>query len=367
MAHPKDRTVQVKIIEFMKKSAIKTRAAGILISVSLLGSCSERGSLDFAPLIEGATVQTVWVANFRSTIQADARSAPPRPKAPFFEAIDVSIPPAHEVGKIEWPDGEPDASTDFVTVENRSFENQPSFAQKVAQADTSGRNETLLFVHGYNTRHAEAVYQMAQFAHDFDVPTPAVLFSWPSAGVTAGYVYDRDSALIARDHLEALLIQLSKGNRKIVLVGHSMGSYLIMETLRQAALKKSLDVAAEIDALVLMAPDIDGELFRSQVAGMGKLPDPFILMVAEQDRALRISSLLTGRRPRLGAQTDRTVVGDLPISIVDVSDLSDGKNFEHKIVTTSPAAIAIIRKLSQKAPPGEAHIGELTVLSDLEP
>ncbi|MEL6313567.1 MAG: hypothetical protein AAFQ60_05910, partial [Pseudomonadota bacterium] len=92
-------------------------------------------------------MQTVWVANFRSTIQADARSAPPRPKAPFFEAIDVSIPSAHEVGKIEWPDGEPDASTDFVTVENRSFENQPSFAQKVAQADTSGRNETLLFVH----------------------------------------------------------------------------------------------------------------------------------------------------------------------------------------------------------------------------
>ena len=193
-----------------------------------------------------------------------------------------------------------------------------------------------------------------------------MLFSWPSAGVTAGYVYDRDSALIARDHLESLLLELSKGNRKIILAGHSMGSYLIMETLRQAALKRSFDIAAEIDALVLMAPDIDGELFRSQVGELGQLPDPFILMVAKQDRALRISSLLTGRRPRLGAQTDRSVVGDLPISVVDVSDFSDGSNFDHKIVTTSPEAIAIIRRLSKEAAPGDAAVGALTVLSDLE-
>ena len=286
--------------------------------------------------------------------------------APVFEAIDVSVPPVHEVGKIEWPEGTPDANTDFVSVKNRAIGGQSSFVQQVARADRSGRQETLVFVHGYNTRHAEAVYQVSQFAHDFEVPTPAVLFSWPSAGVTAGYVYDRDSALIARDHLESLLIELSRGNRKIVLVGHSMGSYLIMETLRQATLKRSFNVAAEIDALVLMAPDIDGELFRSQVDEMGQLPDPFILMVAKQDRALRISSLLTGRRPRLGAQTDRSVVGDLPISVVDVSNFSDGSNFDHKIVTTSPEAIAIIRRLSEKAPPGDAKVGDLTVLSDLD-
>ena len=90
-------------------------------------------------------------------------------------------------------------------------------------------------------------------------------------------------------------------------------------------------------------------------------------MVAKQDRALRISSLLTGRRPRLGAQTDRSVVGDLPISVVDVSDLAVGGNFDHKIVTTSPAAIAIIKQLSQAAPPGDAHLGSLVVLSQIAP
>ncbi|MEM6891516.1 MAG: alpha/beta fold hydrolase [Pseudomonadota bacterium] len=350
----------------MKKYTTFPRMTGPVLLAFFLTACAERGELSYAPTVEGATLQTVWVANFRSDVQADSKSAPPRPKAPVYEAIDVSIPPTHEVGNIEWPEGIPNAKTDFVSVENRAIDGQSGFARQVARADLSGRNETLLFVHGYNTRHAEAVYQVAQFAHDFDVPTPAVLFSWPSAGVTAGYVYDRDSALIARDHLEDLMIQLSKGNRKIILVGHSMGSYLIMETLRQAALKRSFNAAAEIDALVLMAPDIDGELFRSQVDELDQLPDPFILMVAKQDRALRISSLLTGRRPRLGAQTDRSVVGDLPISVVDVSDFSDGNNFDHKIVTTSPEAIALIRRLSQEAPPGEADVGDLTILSDLE-
>ncbi|MEL6171882.1 MAG: hypothetical protein AAFR02_07695, partial [Pseudomonadota bacterium] len=60
-----------------------------------------------------------------------------------------------------------------------------------------------------------------------------------------------------------------------------------------------------------------------------------------------------------------SVVGDLPISVVDVSDLAAGGNFDHKIVTTSPSAIAIIKELSKKAPPGEAHIGSLVVLSQI--
>lgn len=319
---------------------------------------------DASPL---ATTHTIWIANYRSEDQADSRSAPPRPDDMEYEALDVSIPPTHKTGEIEWPSGEPDANTDFVVVGERRFSSGTSFANDVARSDTSRRDETFVFVHGYNTRHAEAVYQIAQFVHDFGVPTPPVLFSWPSAGVNAGYVYDRDSALLARDKLEELLISLSRGSRKIILVGHSMGSYLIMETLRQIDFKDSLNIAREIDALVLMAPDIDGELFRSQADSIPDLPQPFILMVAEQDQALEISSLLTGRRPRLGAQTDRSVVGDLPISLIDVSDLSTGGEFDHKIATTSPAAIAIIRRLAERVPPGETHVGEMVLLSDLTP
>lgn len=331
----------------------------------VLVGCSERGVLEVAMPNPSATTHTIWVSNFRSDVQADASGAPPRPVALSFEAINVSVPATHAPGKIEWPDGPPDASTDFVSVGQRQFETINSFASDVARSDQGQINETLVFVHGYNTRHAEAVYQLAQFVHDFEIPVAPVLFSWPSAGLTIGYVYDRDSALLARDELESTLVALTRNGRKVVLVGHSMGSYLIMETLRQIALKGSMDIDRDIKSITLMAPDVDGELFREQAMTIGDLPTPFIIMVAKQDGALRISSLLTGRRPRLGAQTDRSIVGDLPITVVDVSDLAVGGEFNHKIATTSPSAIAILRGLTQRGPPGAAPIGALVVLSQL--
>ncbi|MEL6467725.1 MAG: alpha/beta fold hydrolase [Pseudomonadota bacterium] len=331
----------------------------------VLVGCSERGVLEVAMPDPSATTHTIWVSNFRSDVQANASAAPPRPMDLSFEAINVSVPATHAPGQIEWPEGPPDASTDFVTVGQRQFETINSFTSNVARSDQSRLNETLVFVHGYNTRHAEAVYQLAQFVHDFNVPVPPVLFSWPSAGLTIGYVYDRDSALLARDELEATLLAMTRNGRKVVLVGHSMGSYLIMETLRQIALKGSMDIDRDIASITLMAPDVDGELFREQAETIGDLPTPFLIMVAEQDGALRISSLLTGRRPRLGAQTDRSIVGDLPITVVDVSDLATGGAFNHKIATTSPSAIAILRGLAQQGPPGTAPVGALVVLSQL--
>ena len=338
----------------------------LLLATLLTASCAERGTLQFAPADDVGTVRNIWTVNFRSDIQATSQGAPPRPEEVRYQKLDVSIPPTHQIGQIEWPRGEPDTRTDFVTVGQADFETPASFAQAVARSDVNRQNETLVFVHGYNTRHAEAVYQMAQIAEDFAFPMPVVLFSWPSAGVTAGYVYDRDSVLMSRDLLEQTIIDLSRNsNRKVVLMAHSMGSQLVMETLRQIELKGSLDISNNIGGVVLMAPDIDSDVFRAQAQSISKLPQPFILMVAEQDRALRISSLLTGRRPRLGAQTDRSTVGDLPISVIDVSDLTTGKDFEHKITTTSPAAISILRRLSEETPPGEANIGELVVLSEL--
>ena len=337
------------------------------VSMLALAACSDRGEFGFAEADSAATSHRIWIANYRNEEPATRRSAPPRPSEISFESMTVSVPPTHVVGQIEWPDGTPDASSDFVATERAEFKSLKEFSRALARSDQSNLNETLVYVHGYNTRPAEAVYQVTQFVHDFEVPTPAVLFSWPSAGVTVGYIYDRDSALLARDKLEATLVSLTQDGRKVVLIGHSMGSYLIMETLRQMASKGSLDIDQKIDALVLLAPDIDGELFLDQAQAVGDLPDPFVLMVAKQDRALRISSLLTGRRPRLGAQTDRSIVGDLPISVVDVSDLAVGGNFDHKIATTSPAAIAIIRQLSRKSRRGEVSIGAQIVLSQVAP
>ncbi|MGB3244954.1 MAG: alpha/beta fold hydrolase [Sulfitobacter sp.] len=328
-------------------------------------ACAPRGEIQYGKPASNSVIKEIWVTNFRP-IQApeDGQQLPPRPTELQFQMNQVSIPPGHQPGSIEWPRGEVDANKDFVTLSTQSYRDINIFASNVASADMEKTDETVLFVHGYNTTHGEAVYQLAQISHDFELPSPAVLFSWPSAGLGAGYIYDRDSVLIARDQLEQVIMELTRRRgRKVVLVGHSMGNFLIMETLRQIEISRSLDIDAKISALFMIAPDIDGELFRTQALRLKKMPEPSVILAADQDRALRLSALITGRTNRLGSQTDRSTVSDLPISVIDVSDLSKG-GLGHSIPMTSPAAITILKKIGLNTKVSGTRIPPLLDLGD---
>ncbi|MGC1495568.1 MAG: alpha/beta fold hydrolase [Sulfitobacter sp.] len=282
-----------------------------------------------------------------------------------FQKTIVSVPQAHQSGQIEWPKGKPDAATDFVTLSNQPYADMPTFVSQIAKHDQNNTQETMLFVHGFNVRHAEAVYQLAQISHDFEIPSQTVLFSWPSAGVPAGYLYDRDSILIARDQLENVIRALTRqSGRKVTLLGHSMGNLLIMETLRQIEIGGDFDVEKKIGALIMISPDIDGELFYTQASRLKQLPQPAIIIAARQDKALRLSALLTGRTNRLGSQTDRSSVRDLPFTVIDATDLG-GRGPNHDIALTSPAAISVLKNLDQRLLPGENQLPPLIDLGGL--
>ena len=83
----------------------------------------------------------------------------------------------HQPGQIEWPEGLPDAATDFVTVSSDIVGNASDFSEQIARSDRSGQNEVVIFVHGYNVTHGEAIYQLTQIKHDLEISTPTVLFS----------------------------------------------------------------------------------------------------------------------------------------------------------------------------------------------
>lgn len=338
----------------------------VLTVLFALTACATRGVIQYGVPASDGIVHDIWVANFRPTAPPNVgQRSPPRPEQLKFQMDKVSVPQKHQTGIIEWPKGKPDARTDFVTLSTASYHDITEFAAQVARADIADTQNTVLFVHGYNYTHGEAVYQLAQVRHDFEIPSPAVLFSWPSAGKGAGYLYDRDSVLIARDQLEAVIIALTRARgRKVVIMGHSMGNFLIMETLRQIEISGSVDVKAKVAALFMVSPDIDGELFRTQAKRLSALPSPTLIVTAEQDRALRISAFLTGRTNRLGSQTDRAAVGDLPVTVIDASDLGTG-GANHDIGLTSPAAISIFKTLREGTLPGKVTLPPLVSLSDL--
>ena len=129
---------------------------------------------------------------------------------------------------------------------------------------------------------------LTQIVHDSGYPGTPVLFSWASGAKTTDYVYDKESASAARDQLEVTLRMLAQsGARRIDIVAHSMGTWVTMETLRQLAITGDRDLGGKLGDVVLASPDIDVDVFKSQMRRYGKPDKPFILLLSDDDRALQ--------------------------------------------------------------------------------
>jgi len=283
-----------------------------------------------------------------------------RPVQPRHARLTVSIPPTHTLGSIEWHDSPvPDTARHFAVTDIERFPDADEMTQAIAAKDG---DTIFLFVHGYNMTTSEAVYRFAQMAHDFELPQARVAFSWASAGLPPAYVYDRDSVLFARDAFVSLLIDLAEDtDRDINLMAHSMGSVLVMESLRQLRLMGRDDVIDRIDIVTLMSPDIDPDLFRAQARVIGELPQPFVILSSQTDRALRLSSVLAGGRERVGAISSAEDVDGLGITYIDFTNLADGRNMDHMVPVTSPDAIRLLRQMANPETVNQTDFGAFLV------
>ena len=330
-----------------------------LMAMVALAACAPRPTAIRAAPDPAAQVQPVHVATGRRFDRTGPLFGYERaPGLRYFRA-DISVPPTHAPGRIEWPDGPPDAATDFVVTGTEVIGGPGRLVSRMREG-SDGR-ETLLYVHGYNNTLSEAMFRLAQIRTDFDVTMPALLFSWPSAGDPRGYVYDRDSVLFARDDLVALLERLTAGARdRVFVLAHSMGSQLVMEALRQVALSGDRQVLSRLSGVVLMSPDIDPDVFARQAEAIGALPQPFFIFITRADRALTLSGLITGRKPRLGVIDAADEVARPDVQVVDFTDLATGEALNHFVPVTSPAAIAMLNRfLSETDAAASGALGEL--------
>lgn len=228
-----------------------------------------------------------------------------------------------------------DPSKRFVTI-GRRLMSGPRFDAEVSRmAQSAGDAPITVYVHGYNYSYQEAVFRLAQLNADLGVPSVPVLFSWPSDATPVGYLADQDSATYARDDLAQLLSTLAREHPRsdIAVIGHSMGAWLVMESLRQLRINGRAGTGTQpLDRLhvVLAAPDIDMDVFRRQADAVGPLNRPMTVLVSSDDHALAASSRLAGNRTRLGqarlddprllAITRRNKVQVMDISSAPASD-----------------------------------------------
>jgi esterase/lipase superfamily enzyme len=326
------------------------RFAIMAVLMLLLQSCAERGVLTIGTDPDRiGSHETILVATSRGADPVTGRYVGLRAPQEAYALFDVSVPPNRNVGEINWPPegAAPDPSRDFITTRAARLPDPATFRRELG---TALRNKpeadggVVIFVHGFNTNFAEGLYRIAQIDHDLAVKGVIVHYSWPSSASALGYLYDRDSVDFARDGLEDLIQQVkAAGASRITLVAHSMGSYLVMETMRQMAIRNG--GVPEVSSVFLLSPDIDVDLFISQAETVGDLPQPFIIFTSANDRALGASSFVSREGVRLGNLQDPTRLADLDVTLIEVGAYSEGMG--HDTAVTSPEIVDLLNQLTQ--------------------
>ncbi|MEO1744938.1 MAG: alpha/beta fold hydrolase [Pseudomonadota bacterium] len=265
-----------------------------------------------------------------------------------YGEVTVRIPPQRELGDISYPSHRVDPSRDFVASRLDLFASSDALKatveSRLASIPSSDRGVSL-FVHGYNTDFAEGVFLNAQMVHDFRAPGVPIHFSWASAGIPQGYLYDLESANVARDDLAATIrIMEETSANDIILVAHSMGAMVLMEALREIGLEGDRDKLSKISTVVLAAPDIDIDVFEEQLSSLHPRPFPVLVFVSRRDPALRVSSRLRGRAPRVGDGSAIDRLARLGVDVIDLTDIKGSRRDEHTKFASSPFVINMIRQ-----------------------
>ncbi|WP_245706526.1 alpha/beta hydrolase [Ruegeria marina] len=320
----------------------------IFACVALLAGCTDRSFTPVTPeALEIGSPATVFAATTREQEQ-DGSFGPERTERLSLLELTVSIPPDRRPGRLDFGYGQANPEKQFILAGQKVFNRPDAFTARLREElarQPQGNRELTLFIHGFNSTQTETAYRAAQLAHDIEMPGVLMIYSWPSKGHALGYAYDGDSVVFARDGLENVLLRLgASGIDRLTVVAHSMGSFLLMETLRQIDLQQPGWTSRNLDGVVLISPDLDLDIFRSQVTRLKEVPQPFIVMASEKDNVLNLSRRLRGLQSseRLGQISSAALIADLPVTVIDTSRFSDEAESAHFVAATSPTLLAMI-------------------------
>jgi esterase/lipase superfamily enzyme len=298
--------------------------------------------------VEGLTQHRIFITTTREASEVvGAFFSGERAPEIGLASVNVTIPPTHVTGSLERPGRlPPDPRKEFTVVDPAVYSSSAAFVAEVnrelAKRPRSER-KILLFIHGYNNTTSDAILRLGQFVEDTGFQGVPILFTWASAARAPRYVYDLNSALVARSKVAELASILGKTNATTVDVfAHSMGSFLTMEGLVDAEQEGWLGRRNSLDTIMLASPDIDIDLFRTQLA---QLPRPVVermyILVSTDDAALRFSRRIAGGVPRVGAANTEELEG-LGLTVIDLSQIEDSSSGSHSKFAGSPEVVRLI-------------------------
>lgn len=295
-------------------------------------------------------LQPVYFATDRTrnagTLQEASFTDEPTMDMTYGYAI-VSIPKNHDIGNVERPKFrflkfgvEPENDADHFRIKVLTDLGRDAFVNQLK----GGADSILLFIHGYNVSFPDAIFRAAQIAFDANFAGTVLAFSWPSAGSLFKYDKDRESAEFASPHLAQIFRLVSEeiGKKNVYIVAHSMGNQVLVNALQLAASSKA-DMA--ISELVMAAPDVDVNVFRSKADQIRSVAKNITLYASSADKALRASGEKSfGTRLGFVSSTGPNIFPG--IDTIDVTAVGDDMlGLDHSTFASSRAVLEDLGRL----------------------
>ena len=211
----------------------------------------------------------------------------------------------------------------------------------------NGRNDgnIVLYVHGYNIGFEKSCTRASIFQRNLDIHDRLILFSWPADGNVMNYTLDEADLTWSVHYIEKLLSELIRryGAGRIDVVGHSLGGRGVVNAISRMS-RNSPDPL--INELVLVAPDMDAQVFGQLLPEIKPLVRRITLYASENDHALRASQEVHGY-PRLGQ--GGTMLSVYPgVETIDVTDLGQRVASGHLYHLFNPTVSSDIMRLLNK-------------------
>ncbi len=297
--------------------------------------------------VAGASTHKIFLASTRqATETVGALYSAARAPELGLASVLVSIPPSHVAGELKRPARlPPDPRTEYAIIEPTIYSSADSFVMAMNSelaTRAPGKRDILFFVHGYNNTTSDALLRLGQFVEDSGFEGVAVLFDWASAAQITRYVYDLNSAMIARREVKTIGQILARTNAEgYDVFAHSMGGFLIMEAIRDQSARGTFNSSGRLQNVILASPDIDIDLFRVQLEESNVDLENFFVLLSADDSALRTSRRIAGGVPRVGA-ADAETLAALGVIAIDLTAIDDSTSGSHSKFAGSPEVVQLL-------------------------
>jgi len=365
-----------RLLEFLDRfPAVRER---LLQTYSFRAQQVQRGAVRVPPKISGSIKYQRYleIPIFYAT---DREAAADVHTEPFFTGerglgqlsygvVRVSVPDDHRSGEIEKPiwwklQFRQDPECHVVVLGVEPANRQAFIARASATLARGVVPEALVFVHGYNVSFVEAARRAAQIAYDLQFQGLTMLYSWASEGATLQYLVDRTNALWSpprfREFLTLALTEL--GATSVHAIAHSMGNEVLANGLAAFDSAGLPPGSAQLNEIILAAPDVDTGTFRDLAARFAGRARRFTLYASANDKALGISQGVQ-KYPRAGqAGEDLTII--VGVETIDASEVDTGL-VGHSYIGDNNTILTDVSRLVRKHEPPEERGGMAAVDRD---